>query len=72
VKGKEMIQRCLGGIAIDHTAKLARCYLGSVPMAGGPAGEVIEGLENAKGITESPVSLRKVTVPGTGHTLDKT
>lgn len=65
-KRKEMIQRCLGGIVIDRTAKVARCYLRPVPMVGGPVEEIIEGIENAQGIPESPISLRTVAVPGTG------
>ncbi len=32
---------------------------------GGQAGEIVEGLEDAKGIPESPISLRTVAVPGT-------
>jgi DNA invertase Pin-like site-specific DNA recombinase len=66
LKRKEMIQRCLGGIVIDRTAKVARCYLRSVPIVGGQAGQIVEGIENAKGIPESPISLRTAAVPGTG------
>jgi len=32
----------------------------------GLAGEIIEVLENAKGIPDSPIPLRTVAVPGTG------
>ena len=66
LKRKEMIQRCLGGIVIDRTAKVARCYFRPMPLVGDTAGEIIEGIENAKGIPELPISLRKVAVPGTG------
>jgi hypothetical protein len=61
-----MIQRCLGGIVIDRTAKVARRYFRPVPMVSGQAGEIVEGIENAKGIPELPISLRTVAVPGTG------
>jgi hypothetical protein len=67
---KDMIQRCLSGIVIDRTAKLARCYFRLVPLVGERAGELIEEIENAEGIPESPMSLRTVAVPGTGYTLD--
>jgi hypothetical protein len=49
---------------IDRTAKVARCYFRSVPIVGGQAGEIVEEIENAKGIPESPISLRSVAVPG--------
>ena len=52
LKRKEMIQRCLGGIVIDRTAKVARCYFRPMPLAGDTAGEIIEGIENAEGIPE--------------------
>jgi hypothetical protein len=71
LKRKEMIQRCLGGIVIDRTAKLARCYIRPVPLVEGPAGEIIEGIENAKRVPDSLIPLRRVSVPGTGYTLDK-
>jgi hypothetical protein len=65
-KRKEMIQRCLGGIVVDRTAKVARCCFRPMPLVGDTAVEIIEGIENAKGIPELPISLRKVAVPGTG------
>jgi hypothetical protein len=35
-------------------------------MVGGPVEEIVEGIENAEGIPQSTISLRTVTVPGTG------
>jgi hypothetical protein len=32
---------------------------------------LVEEIDNAKGMPESPISLRTVAVPGTGYTLDK-
>jgi hypothetical protein len=32
LKRKEMIQRCFGGIVIDRSAKVARCYFRPVPI----------------------------------------
>jgi hypothetical protein len=31
-----------------------------------PSGEVVRGMNNTKGIPNSPIPLRRVTVPGTG------
>ena len=66
-KRKEIIQRCLKGIVVDRTAGVARCYFRPMPMLGGPVGELIEGIENAKGAPDDlPIPLRRVAVPGTG------
>jgi len=45
---------------------VARCYFRSVPIVRGQAGEIVEEIEDAKGIPESPISLRTAAVPGTG------
>jgi hypothetical protein len=66
-KQKEIIQQCLKGIVVDRTANVARCYFRPMPMLGGPAVELIEGIENAKGaLDDPPIPLRRVAVPGTG------
>ena len=60
---------CLGVIVVDRTVKVARCYFRPIPLVGGPAGELVEGIENAKRVPDSLIPLRKVGVPGTGRTL---
>ena len=62
---KEDIQRCLKGIVVDRDAKMARCYFRPMPLLAGPAGELVEVIENAKVAPDSPVPLRRVGVPGT-------
>jgi hypothetical protein len=37
-----------------------------MPLVGGPAGDLVEEIEDAKGEPDSPVPLRRVAVPGTG------
>jgi hypothetical protein len=63
---KEAVQRCLGGIVVDRTAKVARCYIRPIPLVEGPVGELVEGIENAKRVPDLLIPLRKVGVPGTG------
>jgi hypothetical protein len=66
LKRKEMIQRWLRGIVVDRTAKVARCYFRPMSLVGRASDELIERVENAKGIPDSPITLRKMAVPGTG------
>jgi len=52
------------GIEIDWADRVARRYFTPIPLVVGTAGELVEEIENAKGIPESPISLRTVPVPG--------
>jgi hypothetical protein len=65
-KQKEAVQRCLKEIVVDRTDKVARCFFRPMPIVGGPAGELVEWIENATVAPDSPVPLRRVDVPGTG------
>ena len=48
---------------IDRAVELARCSFRPIPLVAGSAGDVVEEMENAKGIPESPKSLGIVAVP---------
>jgi hypothetical protein len=39
-------------------------------FVGGASDELIERVENAKGIPDLPISLRRVAVPGTGNVVN--
>jgi hypothetical protein len=68
--GSRVLHPVGGRLVIDRTAKVARCYFRPMPRVGGPAGEIIEGMEDAKGIPDSLIFLRRIAVPGTGYALD--